>query len=330
MTRSVRPSSSWRSLQQVDDLGLDRDVERGDGLVGDDQLGLQRERAGDADALPLAAGERVGEAVGRRLRAARRGRAARRTRARRSRATADAVRAQRLLDDLLHLHARVQRRVRVLEDHLRAAAEPRAARARRARRRRRRRTGPALDSGRYSRSSVRPSVVLPQPGLAHDAPASRRGRASATRRRRRAATGRGRPSRARRRGTRPPRRARRRASRGALARPRGTPTAAAPSRVDRLERRIDLGADGDGARAAGAERAARRQLPERRRRAGDRRQAADELAVEPRHRRAAGPTRVRVARASRTRRAPAPPRRSGPRTSRRRGRPRARRRRGRA
>ena len=40
-------------------LRLDRDVERGDRLVGDDQLGLDRERAGDADALALAAGELV-------------------------------------------------------------------------------------------------------------------------------------------------------------------------------------------------------------------------------------------------------------------------------
>ena len=45
--------------QQVDDLGLDRDVEGGDQLVGDQALGLDRERAGDADALALAARELV-------------------------------------------------------------------------------------------------------------------------------------------------------------------------------------------------------------------------------------------------------------------------------
>ena len=44
---------------QVEHLRLDRDVERGDRLVADDQLGLQRQRAGDADALALAAGELV-------------------------------------------------------------------------------------------------------------------------------------------------------------------------------------------------------------------------------------------------------------------------------
>ena len=50
-------------LEQVDDLRLDRHVERGDRLVGDQQLGVQGQRAGDADALALAAGELVGVAV---------------------------------------------------------------------------------------------------------------------------------------------------------------------------------------------------------------------------------------------------------------------------
>ena len=46
-------------LQQVHHLGLDGHVQRGHRLVGDDHLRLHRERAGDADALPLAAGELV-------------------------------------------------------------------------------------------------------------------------------------------------------------------------------------------------------------------------------------------------------------------------------
>ena len=50
-------------VEQVDDLRLDRDVEGGDRLVGDDQLRLQRQRPGDPDPLPLAAGELVREAV---------------------------------------------------------------------------------------------------------------------------------------------------------------------------------------------------------------------------------------------------------------------------
>ena len=43
--------------QQVQHLRLDRDVERRDRLVGDDELGLHRERPGDADALALPAAE---------------------------------------------------------------------------------------------------------------------------------------------------------------------------------------------------------------------------------------------------------------------------------
>src|SRR5258705_964 len=42
-------------LQQVDDLRLDRNVERRDRLVANNQFGLLRERPGDADALALPA-----------------------------------------------------------------------------------------------------------------------------------------------------------------------------------------------------------------------------------------------------------------------------------
>src|SRR5690349_9292929 len=44
-------------LQQIDHLGLDRDVERRDRLVADDELRLHRERSRDADALTLPAGK---------------------------------------------------------------------------------------------------------------------------------------------------------------------------------------------------------------------------------------------------------------------------------
>ncbi len=50
-------------VEQVDDLSADRDVEGGDRLVGDDQLRVQRQRPGDPDPLPLAAGELVRVAV---------------------------------------------------------------------------------------------------------------------------------------------------------------------------------------------------------------------------------------------------------------------------
>ena len=56
--------------KQVDDLRLHRKVEGGNGLVGQDELRTQRDRARDSDALPLPAGElmRVAGAV-RRLQA---------------------------------------------------------------------------------------------------------------------------------------------------------------------------------------------------------------------------------------------------------------------
>ena len=50
-------------LHQVEDLGLDGDVEGRDRLVGHDQLGLEGQRPGQADPLALAAGELVGVAV---------------------------------------------------------------------------------------------------------------------------------------------------------------------------------------------------------------------------------------------------------------------------
>src|SRR4051794_6573603 len=46
-------------LEQVDDLRLDRDVEGRDRLVGDDEVGIQRKRAREADALTLPTGELV-------------------------------------------------------------------------------------------------------------------------------------------------------------------------------------------------------------------------------------------------------------------------------
>ena len=48
-----------QALEQVHDLRLDGDVERRDGLVADDEVRVEREGAGEADALALAAGELV-------------------------------------------------------------------------------------------------------------------------------------------------------------------------------------------------------------------------------------------------------------------------------
>src|SRR5947208_13491942 len=46
-------------LHQVHYLGLDRNIERGDRLVGDDEFGIDRECPGYADTLPLASGKFV-------------------------------------------------------------------------------------------------------------------------------------------------------------------------------------------------------------------------------------------------------------------------------
>ena len=51
-------------LEQVDDLRLDRYVERADRLVAHDELGVQRKSARDPDPLALTAGELVREPVG--------------------------------------------------------------------------------------------------------------------------------------------------------------------------------------------------------------------------------------------------------------------------
>ena len=53
------PEFLLQILQQVDDLGLDRYVQRRHRLVADDQLGFDGERARDTDALALTAGELV-------------------------------------------------------------------------------------------------------------------------------------------------------------------------------------------------------------------------------------------------------------------------------
>ena len=108
-------------LEEVDDLGLDRDIKGREGLIGDDEPGLDGEGAGDADTLPLTAGELVREAVGE------------------SGADADGV--EQLRDALPTLvfmeavdgegfgndppdaHAGIKRGVGVLEDHLDAAAD---------------------------------------------------------------------------------------------------------------------------------------------------------------------------------------------------------------
>ena len=111
------PEPLLQLLQQVDHLALDRHVERGDRLVADDDARVDGQRPGDADALALAARELVGIAqrhvgeepdhlqqLGDAIGDLRLGQ--------------DAVHADRLGDDLADRHARIERGIGVLEDHL--------------------------------------------------------------------------------------------------------------------------------------------------------------------------------------------------------------------
>ena len=108
--------------QEVDHLGLDRHVERRYRLVAHDQARLERQRARDADALPLAAGELMRivvhlirpqpdlfEQLGDPLALLAAG--------------GDAVDAERLADDIAGRHARIERSERVLEDDLHRAPD---------------------------------------------------------------------------------------------------------------------------------------------------------------------------------------------------------------
>ena len=95
-------------LEQVEHLGADRDVERAHRLVEHDELGVERQGAGDADALALPAGELVRVALG-----------VLGVEAHRVQQLgdpllalglgADAVDLERLADDVADAHARVQR-----------------------------------------------------------------------------------------------------------------------------------------------------------------------------------------------------------------------------
>ena len=117
-----QPEVALEPLEQVDDLGLDRDVERADRLVRDDQVGLQGEGPGDADALPLAARElvRIARGVGR---VEPDGREQLPDALAALGWLADVVDVEWLGDDPAGGHPRIEAGVRVLEDHLHPLAQ---------------------------------------------------------------------------------------------------------------------------------------------------------------------------------------------------------------
>ena len=59
-----QPQIIFQLDQQVDDLGLNRDIQRRDRFVQHQQLGAERQGPGDADPLPLSTGELVGVFLG--------------------------------------------------------------------------------------------------------------------------------------------------------------------------------------------------------------------------------------------------------------------------
>ena len=121
----LTPSSLAQRCEQLQDLVLDRDVERRRRLVAEDQLRLARERDRDHHALAHAARELVRVGVGAPLRIGDADQAHQLERALARAPPAVAEPHERALGDLLaDAHHRVQRRHRLLEDHRdRAAAQ---------------------------------------------------------------------------------------------------------------------------------------------------------------------------------------------------------------
>jgi hypothetical protein len=113
---------SLQILQQIDHLGLHRHIKRRNGLVGYDQLRVQRECPGDTDALTLASGKLVRIAL-----------RVRRIETHSSKKLGNSISAftpctdsvdyQWLAYDVANAHARVQRSVRILKHDLHFATQ---------------------------------------------------------------------------------------------------------------------------------------------------------------------------------------------------------------
>src|SRR5215211_3073630 len=108
---------------QVDNLGLDRDVQSRDRLVRDDEFWFHRQRPGHADPLSLAPGELVREAIGVLLAQAYRLEQVVHPVQPLLLAIGETVDIDALGDDVADDHTRVQGSLRVLEDHLHLAVK---------------------------------------------------------------------------------------------------------------------------------------------------------------------------------------------------------------
>ena len=118
-----QPQVLLQVLEQVDDLGPDRHVERRDRLVRYHEAGVERQGPGDHHPLPLAAGEGVRVAVGGIARQADQAQQVDHLVARLLPAPDQPVHDQRFRDDVEDAHPRVQAGVGVLEDQLHVAAQ---------------------------------------------------------------------------------------------------------------------------------------------------------------------------------------------------------------
>ena len=112
------PELALELVEQAEDLGLDRDVERGRGLVRDQQLRLAGERHRDHDALAKSPRQLMGVIAHAFARPGHADHVERLGRARHRRRLGDvAMDADRLGDLATDGHRRVERGHRVLEDH---------------------------------------------------------------------------------------------------------------------------------------------------------------------------------------------------------------------
>ena len=119
-TMAAKPSSRFRSCDQVEHVALHRDVEAGGRLVGEQQMRAHGQRTRHADAARLAAGQLVREAVDEGA-----GQADLRQQARAAASAVGnrhALNDERLGEQAPDPQARAQRGDRVLEHHRRAAA----------------------------------------------------------------------------------------------------------------------------------------------------------------------------------------------------------------
>ncbi len=116
------PEILTQLLEQVDDLGLDGNIQGGDRFIGDDDLRLNRQGPGDADPLALPPGKLVGIPVEILLLEPHPTHELQHPPSELPRSN-QTVNLQRLADDIPHPHPGIEGRLGVLKDHLHLPAE---------------------------------------------------------------------------------------------------------------------------------------------------------------------------------------------------------------